>query len=137
MIFSTVRSNASVNKRGAMGFLNDRRRLNGALSVQKYSFSGPIIWCCGFSVALTRAKAMLIVIGDPRVLGMDMLWKAFLNYVATNNGYRGIELRWNPSDLVIPPGYGDGIQRQDRTIVRGEEFMDGVRAPVIYRWHGA
>ncbi|KAF5350993.1 hypothetical protein D9756_008293 [Leucocoprinus leucothites] len=40
-----------------------------------------------FNVSVTRAKALLIVIGDPQVLGLDPLWRSFLNYIHTNDGY--------------------------------------------------
>ncbi|TFY71297.1 hypothetical protein EVG20_g1690 [Dentipellis fragilis] len=67
IILSTTRSNFNRNKK-AFGFLNDPHRLN---------------------VALTRAQAMLIVIGDPTVLGQDLLWRTFLNYVHKRGGRMG------------------------------------------------
>jgi helicase MOV-10 len=40
-------------------------------------------------VAITRAKALLIVIGDPRVLSLDPLWRGFLNYIYNLRAWRG------------------------------------------------
>ena len=42
------------------------------------------------SVAITRAQALLIVIGDPTVLAMDPLWRSFLNFVHNNGGWEGV-----------------------------------------------
>ncbi|KAF7971347.1 hypothetical protein HWV62_21363 [Athelia sp. TMB] len=49
-----------------------------------------------FNVAVTRAQAMLIVIGDPSVLSLDPLWRSFLNYVHLNGGWRGKFITWDP-----------------------------------------
>ncbi|CAH6722281.1 putative ATP-dependent RNA helicase Ecm32p [[Candida] jaroonii] len=58
ILFSCVRS----NKDNKIGFLNDARRLN---------------------VALTRAKYGLIMIGDYQCLVNDGLWKEFLDHLST------------------------------------------------------
>lgn len=49
-------------------------------------------------MAVTRAKALLIVIGDPNVLGLDPLWRSFLEYVNTNGGWKGPAIPWDPPD---------------------------------------
>ncbi len=56
MILSLVRSNPA----GNIGFLNDRRRLN---------------------VAITRARRKLIVIGDARTLSSDRVYRDFVGWV--------------------------------------------------------
>lgn len=38
---------------------------------------------------MTRAQALLIVVGNPAVLGLDPLWRAFLNYVYVRGGWAG------------------------------------------------
>lgn len=60
---SLVRS----NNRNEIGFLQDIRRMN---------------------VALTRAKQMLIVIGDSATLANHPFYKNFIQYVEENNAYR-------------------------------------------------
>lgn len=65
IIVSLVRSNDS----GEIGFLNDYRRMN---------------------VALTRAKEQLFVIGDSATIGNDPFFAAFLEYVERQNGYRSV-----------------------------------------------
>lgn len=50
------------------------------------------------SVAVTRAQALLIVVGDPAVLSLDPLWHAFMNYVYLNGGWKGPEPFWDPRD---------------------------------------
>ncbi|XP_023327482.1 putative helicase MOV-10 isoform X3 [Eurytemora carolleeae] len=42
-----------------------------------------------FNVAITRAKALMIVIGNPHVLGQDVHWNSLLEYVQRNGGYTG------------------------------------------------
>ncbi|KAH9925152.1 P-loop containing nucleoside triphosphate hydrolase protein [Fomitopsis serialis] len=69
IIISTVRSNrflADIRQR--LGFVADPQRLN---------------------VAITRARALLIVIGDPDVLALDDVWREFMAYVKANGGWRG------------------------------------------------
>ncbi|KAH8992655.1 P-loop containing nucleoside triphosphate hydrolase protein [Lactarius akahatsu] len=79
IIFATTRSNSEVDKRKAMGFLQNRRRMN---------------------VAITRAQALLIVVGDPEVLGKDELWRTFLNYACLREGWTGKALNWNPEEHI-------------------------------------
>lgn len=47
-------------------------------------------------VALTRAQSLLIVIGDPSVLGLDPLWRRFLYFVHRSGGWKGVPFPWNP-----------------------------------------
>ncbi len=65
IIISLVRSNDD----GQIGFLNDYRRMN---------------------VAMTRAKENLIVIGDSATLGRDNFYLSFLQYVEKNGAYRSV-----------------------------------------------
>ena len=60
IIFSCVRSN-SLN---SIGFLNDHRRLN---------------------VALTRAKYGILILGNPNVLQYDSLWNSLLNFYQSHH----------------------------------------------------
>ncbi|KAH8926472.1 P-loop containing nucleoside triphosphate hydrolase protein [Atractiella rhizophila] len=71
IIISTVRSNAEYLKEDKMfslGFLSNPKR---------------------FNVAITRAQALLVIIGDPNVLSLDPLWKGFLSYIYNNGGWTG------------------------------------------------
>ncbi|KAJ8688713.1 hypothetical protein PTI98_013472 [Pleurotus ostreatus] len=80
MIISTVRSSrefVEYDLRHTLGFVANPRR---------------------FNVAVTRAQALLIVVGDPGVLSLDPLWHAFMNYVYLNGGWRGPEPSWDPRD---------------------------------------
>ncbi|KAJ3565235.1 hypothetical protein NP233_g7766 [Leucocoprinus birnbaumii] len=64
-----------------------------------------------FNVSVTRAKALLIVIGDPEVLGLDPLWRSFLNYVYINKGWKGPEIPWDSTEPVDGDGgYDADIQ---------------------------
>ncbi|NXQ88794.1 M10L1 helicase, partial [Nyctibius grandis] len=42
-----------------------------------------------FNVAITRAKALLIVVGNPAVLSKDHHWQRFLRYCQDEGGYTG------------------------------------------------
>jgi ATP-dependent RNA/DNA helicase IGHMBP2 len=63
VILSLVRSNPD----GVIGFLNDYRRMN---------------------VAITRAKSQLYIIGDSATLGNDKFYNSLLTYIETNGNYR-------------------------------------------------
>ncbi|CAE6384609.1 unnamed protein product [Rhizoctonia solani] len=76
IIVSTVRSSAQeveFDLRHTLGFVaNDRR----------------------FNVTITRAQALLIIVGDASVLGLDPLWRSFLTYVRREGGWKGGPIPW-------------------------------------------
>jgi helicase MOV-10 len=82
-------------------------------------------------VAITRAQSLLIVVGDPEVLGKDELWRTFLNYARLRGGWTGKMLSWDPEAEVVVPGY-EVIPRAGG-VVRGESYMNG-RSENIYRY---
>jgi hypothetical protein len=53
--------------------------------------------------AITRAQALLIVIGDSEVLGKYEHWRTFLKYIKSRKGWNGRMHDWD--DEVVPPGY--------------------------------
>lgn len=65
IVLSLVRSNDDCG----IGFLKDYRRMN---------------------VAITRAKEMLIVIGDSATIGADPFYESFLKYVEQHGSYRTV-----------------------------------------------
>ncbi|XP_026223832.1 putative helicase mov-10-B.2 [Anabas testudineus] len=72
ILVSTVRSNPKLtahNQQFTLGFVNNAKR---------------------FNVAITRARALLIVVGDPRVLKTDQIWNKFIHYCQREGAYRGI-----------------------------------------------
>ncbi|KIY67638.1 RNA helicase [Cylindrobasidium torrendii FP15055 ss-10] len=94
IIVSTVRSSQEFVKydlRHTLGFVANPRR---------------------FNVAVTRAKALLVVVGDPMVLGLDPLWRAFLNYVHNGGGWTGKPISWDPSLPVDDTGRYDEAVRE-------------------------
>ena len=42
-----------------------------------------------FNVAITRAKALLVIVGDPNALYEDESWQELLKYSVKNSSYRG------------------------------------------------
>ncbi|GAA6222733.1 putative helicase mov-10-B.2 isoform X1 [Lates japonicus] len=72
ILVSTVRSSpnyAEIDKKFSLGFVKNEKR---------------------FNVAVTRAKALLIVVGNPRVLNTDPTWAHFIQYCSDEGGYDGI-----------------------------------------------
>jgi helicase MOV-10 len=56
-----------------------------------------------FNVCITRAKCLLLCIGNPHVLSVDRNWKTLLSRCVKNNTYQGIE--YTPEDKVEAAGY--------------------------------
>ena len=81
-------------------------------------------------MAITRAQSLLIVIGDPEVLGKYEHWRTFLKYVESRKGWTGKMHDLGSEDVIPPPGY-KSIPREGG-IVYGEEFIDG-KSEKIYR----
>lgn len=74
IIISTVRSNDSLvgcDVRHTVGFLSNPKR---------------------FNVAITRAQALLVVIGNPHVLCQDPYWCCLIQYCVMNDAYIGCDL---------------------------------------------
>ncbi|XP_033181193.1 putative helicase mov-10-B.1 [Mastacembelus armatus] len=72
ILVSTVRSNPRLTadkQEFTLGFVNNEKR---------------------FNVALTRAQALLIVVGDPRVLKTDKIWNRFIHHCYEEGAYCGI-----------------------------------------------
>ncbi|TFK41436.1 RNA helicase [Crucibulum laeve] len=96
IIISTVRSSkefVEYDLRHTLGFVANPRR---------------------FNVAVTRAQALLIIVGDPNVLALDPLWRSFLNYVYLNNGWAGPpgSITWDPNVPVEEAGGYDRAVRE-------------------------
>ncbi|NXD43233.1 SDE3 helicase, partial [Copsychus sechellarum] len=74
ILISTVRSRSTylqLDQTFRLGFLKNPKR---------------------FNVAITRAKALLIVVGNPTVLSKDQHWHRFLRYCQEQGGYTGYPL---------------------------------------------
>ncbi|KAM8916086.1 putative helicase mov-10-B.1 isoform 3-T3 [Spinachia spinachia] len=71
IMVSTVRSSINyvkMDKDFNIGFLSNEKR---------------------FNVALTRARSLLIVVGNPVILNKDPTWEKFISYCVQENGYTG------------------------------------------------
>ncbi|KAF8156830.1 RNA helicase [Crassisporium funariophilum] len=115
IIISTVRSNkdfVTADIRRSLGFVANKNRMN---------------------VALTRAQALLIVIGNPVVLSLDPLWRTFLNFVHTRGGWKGKQIDWDPEELIV--GETDEFGRARRAHVEGEmeETINRLRSLILER----
>ena len=82
-------------------------------------------------MAVTRAQALLIVIGDPRVLSLDPLWRGFLNYAYNLGAWKGKPLPdWDTTEAVENTSYDVQRRRQaqddhDGLIARIADAVEG------------
>uniref|UniRef100_A0A665TPU4 RNA helicase n=1 Tax=Echeneis naucrates TaxID=173247 RepID=A0A665TPU4_ECHNA len=75
IMISTVRSSVNyikMDKDFNIGFLSNEKR---------------------FNVALTRARSLLIVVGNPVILSKDPTWEKFISYCVEEKGYTGFDLK--------------------------------------------
>ncbi len=75
------------------------------------------------TVAVTRAKALLIIVGDPLVLGLDPLWRDYLNTVHAGGGWRGRPIPWDPEEPVDPEG-GYDVELRVRALDTADALAD-------------
>ncbi|XP_078090742.1 RNA helicase Mov10l1 [Mustelus asterias] len=91
IIVSTVRSseeNLCEDNSYVLGFLSNHKR---------------------FNVAITRAKALLIVVGNPHILLQDPCWGAFLEYCVVNDAYVGCNL---PHEFLVQQGFDASVSQK-------------------------
>ncbi|KAF8581297.1 P-loop containing nucleoside triphosphate hydrolase protein [Ramaria rubella] len=112
IIISTVRSSVEFVEydiRHTLGFVASPRR---------------------FNVAITRAQALLIVVGDPSVLALDPLWRGFLNHIYLGGGWKGPSPDWDPNDPIKLEG-GYDVERRKMAEVDMERLVERTRALII------
>jgi helicase MOV-10 len=64
-------------------------------------------------VAVTRAKALLVIVGNPHVLGLDPLWRGFLQYIYLNGGWTGSSgIPWDLKEEDGSAEYGARVRRE-------------------------
>ncbi len=128
IILATSRSNEESHPRKSLGVLVNCQRMNG-LSCVLHPYTN---WrlTCTLQVAITRAQALLIVIGDPEVLGKYEHWRSFLRYTKSRKGWTGKTHDWKSEEVIPPPGY-EIIPRKGG-VVYGEEFIGG-KSERVYR----
>ncbi|XP_078339295.1 RNA helicase Mov10l1-like isoform X6 [Crassostrea virginica] len=74
IIISTVRANENMigfDKKHTLGFLSNPKR---------------------FNVAISRAQALLVIVGNPYVLAQDKYWQVLIQYCIENGGYCGCDI---------------------------------------------
>ncbi|KAF8632178.1 hypothetical protein AX17_004918 [Amanita inopinata Kibby_2008] len=114
IIISTVRSSkefVEYDLRHTLGFVASPRR---------------------FNVAITRAKALLIIVGDAHVLSLDPLWRSFLNYVYDHGGWTGLPPTWDTDEAVDDQGGYDKRIRQ-KAEVDMNDFARRIEALTLSR----
>ncbi|KAJ7676479.1 P-loop containing nucleoside triphosphate hydrolase protein [Mycena rosella] len=119
IIMSTVRSNTNYVEsdiRRTLGFVANPQR---------------------FNVAITRAQALLVVIGNPNILALDPLWRAFLNYIHIRGGWRGQGITWNPDEPVIAGPSGYDLEMRRRAEGEAEEMMARLKSLIVQKNEGS
>ncbi|KAI0765417.1 P-loop containing nucleoside triphosphate hydrolase protein [Fomes fomentarius] len=95
IIISTVRSSADLlafDAKFTLGFVSNPRR---------------------FNVAITRAQALLIVVGEPTILAVDPIWRGFMNHIYLHGGWRGDAPVWDVNAPVKTEGdYSDELEER-------------------------
>lgn len=138
IIITTVRSSRdyiNYDLRYTLGFVANPRRFNGALCYTvvperlyhvSYSYLRSFLFCLLSTVAVTRAKALLLIVGDPMVLGLDPLWRDYLNKVHTGGGWRGRPIPWNPTEPVEFDG-GYDVDLRCRALETADALAERLR----------
>eukprot|EP00051_Salpingoeca_urceolata_P013023 m.162816 g.162816 ORF g.162816 m.162816 type:complete len:371 (-) comp17674_c0_seq2:128-1240(-) len=89
-----------------------------------------------FNVAVTRAKALLVIVGHPVVLANDEYWGELLRFCASNHNYRGCS--W-PGLEQYDDNVGAGDDSEDEQ-ARMEEFAElaatqALLGSAVDAWH--
>uniref|UniRef100_A0A096M4W4 RNA helicase n=1 Tax=Poecilia formosa TaxID=48698 RepID=A0A096M4W4_POEFO len=83
ILVSAVRSSANYmdfDKKFNLGFIKNEKR---------------------FNVAVTRAKALLIVVGNPLMLSADPNWASFIEYCKEEGGYSGFSHAEEDEEMIV------------------------------------
>ena len=128
---ATTRSNEEDHPRRALGFLKNPRRMNGMHFPRPLNAFWLEVLIHTLLVAITRAQSLLILVGDPAVLGKDDFWRTFLNNITLHNGSTGKLPGWRCTDSVPVP-LMEAIPREP--VLFGDEFIDG-KSENIYRYY--
>nr|XP_006811620.1 PREDICTED: LOW QUALITY PROTEIN: putative helicase Mov10l1-like [Saccoglossus kowalevskii] len=84
-----------------------------------------------FNVAITRAQALLIIIGNPYVLVKDLFWVRLLQYCVDNNAYIGCDLPGLDEVLsmeILRKDHADDIEHSTHTERTCIEFAQAAAA---------
>ena len=111
IVVSTVRASSALlgfDAKHALGFLDNPRR---------------------FNVAVTRARALLVVVGDPAILAQDDSWSALLRYAAAHGAYRGCAL---PEGFGGGGGGGEGLLQRLRAQAAAAEEAEAAEVATSY-----
>ncbi|KIK54982.1 hypothetical protein GYMLUDRAFT_249004 [Collybiopsis luxurians FD-317 M1] len=84
-----------------------------------------------FNVAVTRAQALLIVVGNPNVLSLDPLWRSFLSYVHRGGGWRGKAISWDPTRPDDDNNDGYGTEIRQRASAEAEETLARLKSMIV------
>ena len=84
-------------------------------------------------VAITRAQALLIVIGDPEVLVKHYHCRTFLKYIKSRKGWTGKMHDWEDEEVVQEVPSFEIVPRTGGTVY-GDEFINGKSENIYRAW---
>lgn len=111
--------------RRSLGFVASPRRFNGTFRAYNALSFLPIY--INYIVAISRAQALLIIVGNADVLALDPVWRSFMNYIHNGGGWRGRPISWDPEANV--DDYVEGIKR--RAAGEDKETIERLKALVV------
>ncbi|KAF7378134.1 RNA helicase [Mycena sanguinolenta] len=120
--------------RRTLGFVANPQRFNGQSQFLQWRIVSNF---SPLSVAITRAQALLIVIGNPDILALDPLWRAFLNYVHSRGGWRGKAISWNDDDPIVPGPNGYDGEMKRKAEGEAEEMMARLKSLIVQKNEGS
>ena len=75
-----------------------------------------------------------MIVGNPKILSLDPLWRSLINYIHTNGGYKGPKLDWDTKETV---NFGDEAfyarARSGDSLSRMEALERRIRGEVLAR----
>lgn len=83
-------------------------------------------------MAVTRAKSLLIIVGDPHVLSLDPLWRSYLNYIYNHGGWTGPLPTWDTEEPVEESG-GYDKRIRERAGIDMNDFARRIEALTLSR----
>ncbi|KAI8619601.1 P-loop containing nucleoside triphosphate hydrolase protein [Chytriomyces sp. MP71] len=85
------------------------------------------------NVAMTRAQALLVVVGNPHVLAIDPQWVSFLAFYERNGCYRGCSL---PKAVIDASTVGDVVPNNYGSMERARDIVKAVETTPSSKWLG-
>ncbi|KIP11927.1 hypothetical protein PHLGIDRAFT_124574 [Phlebiopsis gigantea 11061_1 CR5-6] len=130
-IVATLPKQANGIKVGSVeDFQGEERRVIIVSTVRNISTEPPALVADPrrFNVAMTRARSLLIIVGDPRMLARYPLWQGWLTLVHEKGGCRGHEPDWNAMKPAAAEG-GSSVAAREKG--DAQDMIERIRAQLF------